>query len=151
MADNWREPALSFEGVTLSQKKETVRIFYSELWDRADKSLIPTIFHPDFTFRGSLGRTLVGYEQFADYVDWVTGTIGDYKSDILLMIEEGDYVSAKMRFHGIHSKELFGAPATGRRVWWIATPIFAFEGPKVRDLFVLGDLHGLIERLKSDA
>jgi hypothetical protein len=76
MADNLDEPALSFAGVTLSEKKETVRIFYSELWDRVDKSLMPTIFHPDFTFRGSLGRTLVGYEQFADYGDWVTGALG---------------------------------------------------------------------------
>ena len=149
MADNLDEPGLSFAGATLSQKKETVRIFYSELWDRADKSLIPTIFHPGFTFRGSLGRTLVGYEQFADYVDWVTGVFGNYTSDILVMIEEADYVSAKMRFHGIHRKELFGVPPTGRHVWWIGMPIFTFEGRKVKDLFVLGDLQGLIERLKG--
>jgi predicted ester cyclase len=143
------EAALDLSGVKLSPQKEMVRLFYKELWDRADKSLIPTIFHPGFTFRGSLGRTLVGHEQFADYVDWVTGTFGHYTSDILLMIEEDDYVSAKMRFHGIHRKELFGVPPTGRHVWWIATPIFTFEGQKVRDLFVLGDLHGLIERLEG--
>jgi predicted ester cyclase len=143
------EAALDLNGVKLSPQKEIVRVFYKELWDRADKSLIPTIFHPDFTFRGSLGRTLVGYEQFADYVDWVTGALGHYKSDILVMIGEGDYVSAKMRFHGIHRKELFGVPPTGRHVWWIGMPIFTFEGRKVRDLFVLGDLQGLIERLKG--
>jgi predicted ester cyclase len=114
--DNLDESALSFSGITLSPKKETVRIFYSQLWDHTDKSLIPTIFHPDFTFRGSLGPTLVGYEQFAEYVDWVTGTFGHYKSDILALIEEGNCVSAKMRFHGIHRKELFGMPATGRHV-----------------------------------
>ncbi len=28
-------------------------------------------------------------------------------------------------------------------------PIFTFEGAKVRDLFVLGDIHGLISRLKD--
>jgi hypothetical protein len=28
-------------------------------------------------------------------------------------------------------------------------PIFAFEGAKVRDLFVLGDIYGLISRLKA--
>ena len=143
------EAALDLSGMKLSPQKEMVCVFYKELWDRADKSLIPTIFHPDFTFRGSLGRTLVGYEQFADYVDWVTGTFEHYKSDILFMIEEGDYLSAKMRFHGIHRKELFGVPPTGRHVWWIGMPIFTFEGRKVKDLFVLGDLQGLIERLKG--
>ena len=28
-------------------------------------------------------------------------------------------------------------------------PIFTFEGSKVRDLYVLGDIYGLIERLKG--
>ena len=143
------EAALDLSGMQLSPQKEMVRVFNKELWDGADKSLIPTIFHPDFTFRGSLGRTLVGYEQFADYVDWVTGVFGNYTSDILVMIEEGDYVSAKMRFHGIHRKELFGVPPTGRGVWWIAMPIFTFEHNKIRDLYVLGDVHGLIARMKE--
>ena len=143
------EPALSFDGVTLSPQKETVRVFYKEMWDRADKSLIPTIFHRDFTFRGSLGPTLVGHAQFAGYVDWVTGARGHYRTDILALIEEGNRVSGKMRFHGFHRKELFGVPPSGRHAWWTGMPIFTFEGPKVRDLFVLGDIYGLIERLKG--
>jgi hypothetical protein len=143
------EPSLQFDGVTLSPQKETVRVFYKELWDHADKSLIPIIFHPDFTFRGSLGPTLVGHEQFAGYVDWVTFALDQYTTDILVMIEEGNRVSGKMRFHGFHRKELFGVPPSGRHVWWTGMPIFTFEGARVRDLFVLGDIHGLISRLKN--
>jgi hypothetical protein len=78
-----QESALSFEGVTLSPQKETVRIFYKDMWDHADKSLIPKIFHEGFTFRGSLGPTLVGHDQFAGYVDWVTEALGQYTTDIL--------------------------------------------------------------------
>jgi hypothetical protein len=143
------EPALSFEGVTLSPQKEVVRVFYKELWDHADKSLIPKIFHEGFSFRGSLGPTLTGHAEFAGYVDWVTGALGAYTTDILALIEEDTRVSGKMRFHGIHRKELFGVPASGRHVWWTGMPIFTFEGPKVRDLYVLGDIHGLIGRLKG--
>ncbi|MEX2034389.1 MAG: ester cyclase [Xanthobacteraceae bacterium] len=144
------EPALSFDGVTLSPQKETVRLFYKELWDRADKSLIPKLFHPDFTFRGSLWPTLIGHRQFAGYVDWGTGALGDYTSDILALLEEGNCVAGKLRFHGIHRKELFGVPPSGRHVWWAGMPIFTFDGAKVRDLFVLGDIHGLIARLKGE-
>jgi predicted ester cyclase len=124
-------------------------VFYRELWDRADKSLIVKVFHPDFTFRGSLGRALVGHEQFAGYVDWVTGSLANYQSDILAMVEEGNRVCAKLRFHGIHRAELFGVPPSGRHVWWYGMPIFTFDGEKVRGLFVLGDIHGLIARLKG--
>ena len=144
------EPALSFEGIKLSPQKEMVRVFYKEMWDRADKTLIPRIFHPDFSFRGSLGPTLVGHDQFAGYVDAVTGAFDDYTTDILALIEEGDRVSGKMRFHGIHRAELFGVRPSGRHAWWIGMPIFTFAGGKVRDLYVLGDIHGLIARLKGE-
>jgi predicted ester cyclase len=133
----------------MSHQKEIVRIFYKEMWDKADKSRIPEIFHEGFTFRGSLGPELVGYEQFAGYVDWVTGALGEYTSDILELVEEGNKVAGKLRFHGIHRKELFGVAPTGRPVWWFGAPIFTFQGAKVQDLWVLGDVHGLIARLRD--
>jgi predicted ester cyclase len=144
------EPALDFTGMTLSLQKEAVRVFYKELWDHADKSLIPHIFHEGFTFRGSLGPTLVGHDQFAGYVDYVTGALDRYTTDVLVMIEEGNRVSGKMRFHGIHQKELFGVAPSGRHVWWTGMPIFSFDGAKVRDLYVLGDIHALIGRLRGE-
>jgi predicted ester cyclase len=133
----------------MSHQKEIVRIFYKEMWDKADKSHIQAIFHEGFTFRGSLGPVLVGHKQFADYVDWVTGALGEYTSDILELVEEGNKVCGKLRFHGRHRKELFGVAPSGRHVWWYGAPIFTFEGQKVRDLWVLGDIHGLIERLRN--
>ena len=56
-----QEPPMIFDGVQLSPQKEIVRIFFNELWDRPDKTLISKIFHYDFTFRGSLGPELCGY------------------------------------------------------------------------------------------
>lgn len=144
------EPALTFDGVRLSPQKEIVRAFYKNMWDHADKSLIPTIFHPDFTFRGSLGPVLTGHDQFAGYVDLVTTALGNYTSDILLMVEEGNRVMAKLRFHGLHQGELFGVPPTGRQVWWYGMPVFTFEGGKVCDLWVLGDVHNLLARLRGE-
>ena len=145
------EPAMALDKVVLSPQKEIVRAFYKDMWDHADKSLIPKIFHQGFTFRGSLGPTLVGHAEFAGYVDWVTGAFGSYTSDILMLVEEGPRVMAKLRFHGFHRKEMFGVAPSGRHVWWTGMPIFTFEGPKVRDLFVLGDIHGLIARMKGEA
>jgi len=143
------EAAITLDGLPLSPQKEVVRAFYKDMWDHANKGLIPKIFHEGFTFRGSLGPELVGYDQFAGYVDRVTSAFGQYTTDILAMIEEGNRVSGKMRFHGDHRLELFGVAPSGRHVWWTGMPIFTFEGSKVRDLYVLGDIHGLITRLKG--
>jgi predicted ester cyclase len=143
------EPALDLDGVVLSPQKEVVRVFYKEMWDRADKSLIPSIFHPDLTFRGSLGPSLAGHNQFAGYVDWVATALGNYTTDMLVLIEERNRVSGKMRFHGYHRQEVFGVAPSGRHVWWIGMPVFTFQGGKVRDLYLLGDIYGLIERMRS--
>jgi len=143
------EPPLDLARVPWSHQKEIVRVFYKEMWDHADTSLVPQIFHPDFTFRGSLGPQLVGYQQFVGYVEFVTGALDRYTSDILAIGEEGNQVFGKLRFHGYHRRELFGVPPSGRHVWWFGTPIFRFDGDRVRDLWVLGDIHGLVERLKG--
>lgn len=65
------------------------------------------------------------------------------------MIEEGNRVAGKLHFHGFHRKELFGITPTGKHVWWTGVLIFTLKGDKVRDLYVLGDISGLIERLKG--
>jgi hypothetical protein len=49
----------------LSPRKQVVHLFYKGLWDHADRNLFPQIFHPDFTFRGSLGPVLAGHVAFA--------------------------------------------------------------------------------------
>ena len=69
--------------------------------------------------------------------------------DMLVLIEEGNRVSGKMRFHGYHRQEAFGVAPSGRHIWWTGMPIFTFDGGKVRDLYVLGDIYGLIERMRS--
>lgn len=145
------ESAMTFGGVELSPQKEIVRSFYKDMWDHAAVDLIPAIFHEGFTFRGSLGPVLVGHNAFAEYVRWVTSSLDHYTSDILGMIEEGDQVSARLRFHGIHRRPLFGRAPTGRHVWWYGMPVFTFGGGKVRDLWVLGDIHGLISRIDGIA
>ena len=144
------DPILDLSQVPWSPRKEVVRAFYKDMWDHADVSLVPKLFHPDFTFRGSLGPTLVGHEQFIGYVRFVTGALRDYTSDILAIAEEGNQVFAKLRFHGYHQGELFGIAPTGRHVWWHGMPVFTFDGPLIRDLWVLGDIHNLMGRLRGE-
>jgi predicted ester cyclase len=133
-----------------SPQKEAVRVFYKEMWDHANTTLVQQLFHPAFTFRGSLGPQLVGHQQFVGYVKLVTSALGSYTSDILELGQEDNKVFGKLRFHGYHRRELFGVPPTGKHVWWYGTPIFTFEGTVIRDLWVLGDIHGLIARLRGE-
>lgn len=135
---------------TITPQKSTVRLFYDEMWNKSDKSLIPEIFHSDFSFRGSLGPVLLGQAQFADYVDHVCAALPDFVCEILEMTEEADRVVAKMLFYGTHKGEMFGFAPTGKRVEWFGSAHFTFEQGKVSDLWVLGDVHGLFGQLESN-
>jgi predicted ester cyclase len=141
------DPEIDLDPAKLSPRKETIRRFYKRIWDEGEISLIPELLYENFTFRGSLGPVLVGYAQFAEYVRWVTATFDDYTSDILALVEEGDQVVGKLRFHGRQRKPLFGRSPRGDHVWWDGTAIFRFDGARVRELWVLGDIYGLLGRL----
>src|SRR5262245_8939936 len=104
-AQQMHEPAMALDRLVLSPQKEVVRAFYKDMWDQADKRLIPKIFHQDFTFRGSLGPELVGHEQFAGYVDRVTNVFGQYTTDILAMIKKATGSAEKCAFTAITSRK----------------------------------------------
>jgi hypothetical protein len=127
------EPALDLSQVTLSRQREVVRVFYKEMWDHANTALVPNVFT----------RTSPSVDRWV-HIWWGT-------SDILALAEEGNRVFGKLRFHGYHRRELFGIRPAGRHVWRYGTPIFTFEGDLVRDLWVLGDIYGLIARLKRES
>ncbi len=60
-------------------------------------------------------------------------------------------MAGRLRFHGCYRRDMFGFAPTGKHVAWAGAPFFTFEGDKVRDVWVLGDVHGLIEQLKANA
>ncbi len=134
----------------MSKRKAVVERFYHDMWNKADKSHIPDIFEPDFTFRGSLGPVLVGHAQFAGYVDDVVAAVSGFTCDILDMVEDADRVVARMRFSGMHTGTMFGIAPTDRSVEWAGAAFFTFSGGRVKDLWVLGDIHGLIGQMTDN-
>ena len=131
--------------------KEQVRKFYRVLRDAHDRNAIPSVLHDDFTFRGSLGDERRGHKGFAEYVDKVHAALGDYRCVVEVLVEEGDKVFAKMSFGGVHQGRFMGYEPSGKRVCWSGCALFAFQGEKVSDLWVLGDLRGLEDQLKRNS
>jgi len=126
---------------------DLVTRFYVELWDRWDKAIAFEILTEDFLFRGSLGADRRGIDGFLDYVDRVRNALGDYKSDIGEMVEQGNKLAVRMTFSGNHQGELFGVPATGRRISWTGAAFFAFRERRIASLWVLGDVDGVKRQL----
>ena len=134
-----------------SHIRAVVDSFYADIWNRHDKSRISALLGDHFTFRGSLGQAKVGHEEFASYVDFVHSVLAGYRCDILDLVIEDSKAFARMRFSGIHRGEFFGYQPTGKPVEWPGAALFSFDGEKVADLWVLGDVHGLLQLLENNA
>lgn len=135
----------------LSSHKSVVHKFYADIWNKHDKSAIPLLLMPDFTFRGSLGPSKTGHSEFAEYVDFVHQALGEYQCDILDLVEEGKQCFARMRFSGVHRGDFFGFRPTGKKVEWAGAALFTFSDGLVSDLWVLGDVHGLLQLLERNS
>lgn len=132
-------------------RKHQVQRFYDEIWNANDKSSIPGLIHENFKFRGSLGNEERGYEGFAAYVDMVHAALGDYQCIIDELVSEGDKVFAKMKFTGVHRGDFLGYMLTGKQLSWAACGLFTFEGQRISDVWVLGDMKGLELQMDQNA
>ena len=125
--------------------------FYERLWDAGDAAAIPELLSADFSFRGSLGTELKGHAAFWEYACSVRTALAHYRCEIVECVCEGPHAFARMRFSGIHVGVFCGYPPSGLPVRWDGAALFRFEAERIRELWVLGDLAGLDEMLKSNA
>jgi len=80
-----------------------IKAFYERIWNAGDLASVPELLAEGFTFRGSLGSEMRGYQPFKDYVCSVRGSLSNYYREILDCVTEGDRAFAKMRFSGLHT------------------------------------------------
>jgi predicted ester cyclase len=130
---------------------QLVHAFYDRIWNAGDLDGISELLAQDFRFRGSLGGELHGQEAFAGYVKFVRAALGEYNCEIIDCVSESDRAFAKMRFSGRHVGFFCGYEPTGKQVSWLGAALFRFEAMAIKELWVLGDLHGLDAVLKENA
>jgi predicted ester cyclase len=127
-----------------------VEEFYTRIWNRGELDDVTDLLASEFTFRGSLGTQLTGRDAFKTYVRSVRDSLSDYHCEILTCVSEGDRAFAQMRFSGRHTAYFRGHAPTGKPVHWLGAALFRFEGDRIVDVWVLGDLVGLDAVLKRN-
>jgi len=128
-----------------------VERFYRELWEAEKKEELSSICAHNFNFRGSLGSERIGHDEFWDYLLMVRGALSDYRCIIEEAVSEQNRVFAKMKFEGIHKETFMQYPPTNLKVSWNGAALFTFKDSLIIDLWVLGDIHSLLELLKKQS
>ena len=130
--------------------KRLVRIFYERIWGAHDLDLVTSLTREHFSFRGSLGTQSRGRAEFIDYVNSIHAALADYNCEIVELVAEDNKVFARMTFSGIHRGNFMGQPPTYKHIQWSGAAIFTFDQDRIADLWVLGDLHGLLLQLNGE-
>lgn len=120
------------------------------MWNRFDTSILDELLEPDVRFRGSLGREVVGHDEFAGYVALIRAFAPDFHNRVDETITEDLRTFARLTYTGTHLGEVFGRPPTGRRFSYAGAAVFTFTATHVGSLWVLGDVHGLLGQLDGD-
>jgi steroid delta-isomerase-like uncharacterized protein len=124
-----------------------VRRFYAEVWDNADERVARDILHPDLMFRGSLGRSCRGVEEFLDYMRSIQAALAGYRCVIDELIVTDRRAAARMTFTGLHYGAFFGVPATGRQITWAGCAFFRTDGRQITEVWVQGDVDAIKQQL----
>jgi predicted ester cyclase len=123
--------------------------FYLGMWNRFDKTIFADILTEDLQFRGSLGQSTSGHAEFGEYVDFIQRAFPDFSNEIEEIISEGDSAFAKLTYRGTHRGEVFGIAPTGRLIRYAGAAVFKFRANRIAEVWVLGDIYGLISQLEA--
>ena len=129
--------------------RSLVHRFYEELWNEQRLDLVHEILAPDVSFRGSLGSTRAGRDEFCEYVREVTTALGDYRCTIESLVVEHNSAAARLTFSGIHVATFLDRSPTGQRVSWAGAAFFQATDATIGDIWVLGDLVNLFAQLDN--
>jgi steroid delta-isomerase-like uncharacterized protein len=133
------------------RNRDLIRRFYEELWNPFDKRKIPELLTDDVKFRGSLGQEKFGHAGFTEYMDLIQAAFPDFTNQVEEIISEDDRAFARLSYRGTHHGTIFGIPPTSRRVEYTGAAVFRFRGEKIAEVWVLGDVHRLLQQLRETA
>ncbi|WP_343577530.1 ester cyclase [Mycobacterium sp.] len=126
---------------------DLARRFYERLWNEWDDTAVDDTLAPDITFRGSLGTSTAGRDQWRAYRDQIRGGAPDFHNEIVDLISDAHRAAARLRYSGTHLGPLLGIPATGRRFVYSGAAFFTTADNLIADIWVLGDLDTLRQQL----
>ena len=129
--------------------KELVRRFYREVYVDWNMALVDEVVSPRFTSHDWPEDGPTGPWAFRDYYAGIRSAVPDARYEVDDLIAEGDRVVVRWRLLGTHEGDFDGIAATGRAIALKGIAIYRVEAGLLMERWVVSDLHGLLEELRS--
>jgi len=128
-------------------RKEIVRRFIDEYQTGADEAAFAELLDPDVVDHSRPPGIAPGAEGVRQQFDGFRAGLPDFRATILHQVAEGDLVITHKVFHGTHTGELMGIPATGREVEIVVMDVVRVSDGRIVEHWGLVDRLGLLQQL----
>ena len=133
---------------TTEQNKQVVDEFIQALFTKDDTSAVERYLAADFIAHDPPMPDLTGDAAgFRAAATRIRAAFPDWRSDVHLLVAEGDYVAEHFTASGTHRGEMMGISATNRAVRVPGINIFRLRDGKITERWGLLDMAGFFAQL----
>lgn len=128
---------------------ENVRLLRSafEALNEGDVEACMSRMAPDFLINLAGVPQMRGLDTWRQGVEVMRQGFTDFRAEIDDIFESGDRVAVRLTFHGKHTGEFQGVPATGRQVTYTSNEIYRVADGLIAEEWICSDMAGLMAQL----
>ncbi|HSG59368.1 MAG TPA: ester cyclase [Woeseiaceae bacterium] len=145
------QPAVDESTATAAANKALVERFYEDVFVDWDRDLVDELLAPDFRSHDWSADARTGPDGFWDFYNGVLAAFPDTRYVLDDLIAEDDRVVVHWRLLATQQGEFFGIAATGAPISLQGIAIYRVQDGKLMERWVVYDLYGLIEQVRSAA
>ena len=132
---------------TTDANKDLIRRMEDAIFNRRDLSAIDRFISPDYVLRTAPEGVPNGREAVRDSMAAYLDGFPDLHVAVEQLLAEGDRVVAVLSYSGTHGGDLFGMPATGKRISVRQIAVYRIDGGRVVEEWEVSDQLGLMQQL----
>jgi steroid delta-isomerase-like uncharacterized protein len=118
-----------------------------EAISRDDLDALERLMAPDVVDHNPIPGQVPGLEGFKQWMASARASFPDLQGSVEDVIAEGDWVAARMTWHGTHEGDFVGVPPTNKRVAMTAFHHVRFEGGRAVEWWGTADVFGALQQV----
>jgi steroid delta-isomerase-like uncharacterized protein len=126
---------------------QTVRQLIARFFNGHNPDLAADFFTDDFWWTGGSVGTVAGRDTYQGVMRGFWSGLPDAEANEQEIIDAGDAVVARFTVTGTHQGDLWGIPATGKRVTWQAVMIYKFRDGEIAKQWAAEDWVAILAQL----
>ena len=120
---------------------------WSDAEDRRDLSHHHDFLHDDIVVNQAGAKPVVGFDAYIELMEATYAGLPDFRVNLEDQFATDDRVVCRWRSTGTHNGDLFGIPATGRKIEYTGVSLWEFDHGRARRGWIYSDVASLMAQL----